>query len=295
MQPGYVPSGPERSRSPAVSAARYALLFLLLPFLGLLAFLGVRQQHLIFDAYSEVVAFPADLGLPYEEVRLQTPDGEILRVWWMGGGNPGGPVVLGFGGNAMRLDGQAESLAEWIDLIRAAVAFEYRGYGASTGTPGEQGFYLDARTVYDWMVAEKGVDPDELVLWGHSLGAAVAVELAQQRPVAGLVLRGAFTSLARVGSDHYHLPQWLVGWVSRHDFESARKLRARPPEVPVLLIHGRKDNIIGHDHAEDLAEILGGRATLVSHDGGHNNWGRDFPAERRREVVAGFFDEVLSK
>jgi pimeloyl-ACP methyl ester carboxylesterase len=142
---------------------------------------------------------------------------------------------------------------------------DYRGYGRSEGTPTEKGLYADARAAYDWLRAQ-GWRAEQIVIQGESLGSAVAVDLATQAPCAGLVLEAPFTSVSEVaGRVVPVVGSWLVG-----GFDSKSKIgRLR---VPLLIIHGTNDEVIGYDLGRALFEAAPQPKEFLAIDGaGHNN------------------------
>ena len=120
------------------------------------------------------------------------------------------------------------------------LAFDYRGYGESGGSPGEQGLYRDADAAYRYLREERGVPADRIVLFGHSLGSAVAIDLASRVPAAGLIVEGALTSAVDRGRELY--PYIPVGWIARSRFRSIDKLPA--VSAPKLFLHATRDEVI---------------------------------------------------
>jgi fermentation-respiration switch protein FrsA (DUF1100 family) len=146
---------------------------------------------------------------------------------------------------------------------------EYVGYGMSGGRAGEAGCYATAEAAYAYVLTRKDVDPDKIVAAGWSLGAAVAVDLASRKPVAGLVIFSAFTSMVEMARLHFpYLPASLL---LRHRFESESKIaRVR---CPILIGHGRDDRLIPHAMSDRLAAAAGGPVSRFSVDGaGHNDF-----------------------
>jgi pimeloyl-ACP methyl ester carboxylesterase len=164
------------------------------------------------------------------------------------------------------------------------VAFDYRGYGASTDAPlDEDALYADARAVYRYMVESLAVPPWRLVLYGHSLGSGVASYLASQVPAAGLILEGAFTSVPAVGQERF--PFMPVQRLARNRFDNAARLPGLA--IPVLLLHARADATIPFEHAERLLAVARPSTRLVDLAGDHADaWEADRP--RYLDAFAGF-------
>jgi uncharacterized protein len=178
-------------------------------------------------------------GLPLEDVWFQADDGTKLFGWYVEAG-PSAPVLLWCHGNAGNVIHRLDNLAELHRLGLSVFLFDYRGYGRSAGKPSEDGLYRDALAAHAYLTNQRGVRPERLVLFGRSLGAAVAGEVASRKPAAGLILESPFPSIAAMARAHYlGLPMhWLL---------SGRfPLTERLPRVsmPVLVIHGDRDDIV---------------------------------------------------
>jgi fermentation-respiration switch protein FrsA (DUF1100 family) len=178
-------------------------------------------------------------GLPLEEVWLQAADGARLFGWYVEA-QADRPVILWCHGNAGNIINRLENLKLLYQLGLSVFLFDYRGYDRSQGRRSEEGLYEDALAAHDYLTRTRMIRPERIVLFGRSLGAAVAGELATQKPAAGLILESSFPSIEAVAKFHYGgVPvHWLLG----ADF----KLIDRLPQLslPKLIIHGDKDDII---------------------------------------------------
>jgi pimeloyl-ACP methyl ester carboxylesterase len=176
----------------------------------------------------------------YEDVRLAAVDAEI-HGWWLPKDGARWTVLLchGNAGNISHRLERARLLQQRV--LASVLLFDYRGYGRSSGSPDEQGTYRDARAAYLHLVEQRGVPAGHLVLFGESLGAAVAAQLALERPAAALVLESAFTSIPEMARAAYpFLPP--VGPLIRTRYETLAKLpRLR---LPLLVLHGERDEIV---------------------------------------------------
>ena len=170
---------------------------------------------------------------------FQSGDGTKLFGWYVEA-QADRPVVLWCHGNAGTIINRLENLRELFRLGLSVFLFDYRGYGRSRGKPSEEGLYQDAVGAYDYLTRTRMIRPDRLILFGRSLGAAVAGELAAQRPAAGLILESPFPSIEAVAKHHYGgMPvHWLLG--------ASFRLIDRLPllSLPKLIIHGDRDDII---------------------------------------------------
>ena len=211
-----------------IAAAGYA---------GLLALMYVFQRRLMYFPDARRTP-PADAGLPQaEEVLLKTSDGETLVAWHV---PPRGAktVVLYFQGNAGALDLRVGRFRWLVEDGTGLVALGYRGYSGSSGKPSEQGLIRDAVTAYEFAAARYG--PARIVLWGESLGTAVAIALAAGHTVAGVILDAPFTSAADVAAAVY--PFVPVRWLIKDPFHShARIARVN---APILVLHGVRDRVV---------------------------------------------------
>lgn len=217
------------------------------------AALWLAQPYLLYqpDFAGPSETTPADAGLAYDDVRIDTGDGVALAAWRVDAPTPDAPIVLFFHGNAGHIGDRLESL-EMLHAAGAGVLIvDYRGYGESEGQPSEAGTYTDARAAWRWLTEEGGVAPERIVVFGRSLGAAIAAHLASETRPAGVVLEAAFTSLPDLASDLY---PWLPArWLTRYRYATADYLSA--VDCPVMLAHAPDDEIVPFTHAERLDRL----------------------------------------
>lgn len=223
---------------------------------------------LLYFPARELLHTPADAGLGYSQLEIQTDDGERLHGWWIPAEaeRSAGHILL-FHGNAGNI---GDRVAHASLLVRAGfdvMLFDYRGYGRSTGKPDEQGTYLDGRAARRTMVAQEGCVPARISYLGESLGAAVASELALSSPPRALILQSAFTSVRDVARRHYpFLPRFLIP----DAYPTLRRIDSI--DAPVLVIHGHRDTIVPLSHGEALYEAASQQKRLEVFPGlGHND------------------------
>lgn len=245
------------------------LLFVALPYAALVAFLWLRQESMLFlsDMPSrEIVATPADIGLRYEPLRLPTADGETLDAWFVPA--PGErAVLLFFHGNAGNISHRLDSVKIFHDLGLSVLIIDYRGYGQSTGRPTEPGTYEDARAAWRYLVEDRHIPAQRIVLFGRSLGGAVATWLATNVTPRALIIESAFRSVPDMAAQIYwFLP---VRWLARLQYP----VEAMLPQVdaPVLVIHSRDDEIIPFAHGEALYAAAPEPKRLLELQGDHNS------------------------
>ncbi|MBI5623961.1 MAG: alpha/beta hydrolase [Elusimicrobia bacterium] len=230
--------------------------------------LGLRwfeRANLYFPS-RDLAGGPADIGLASSEMLTRTEDGETIHGWFVDAG-PESPVLLVSHGNGGDISDRLDKLRIFRDAGASVLLYDYRGYGRSTGRPSEQGTYRDAEAAHGWLTREKGVDPGRLVLYGESLGGAVALETALRLPCAGLILDSAFTSTAAMGERLF--PFLPVGLIVRFRYDNLSKIgRVR---VPVLVLHSPEDDIVPFSMGKALFEAAPEPKTFVALKGSHND------------------------
>ncbi len=223
---------------------------------GLLALMYVFQRALMYFPDQKRTP-PAAAGfLQAEEAALTTSDGETLVAWHVPPRN-GRVVVLYFQGNAGALDLRVGRFQWLVADGTGLLALGYRGYGGSSGRPSEQGLISDAVAAYDFAAAR--YDPARIVFWGESLGTAVAIALAADHEVAGLILDAPFTSAADVGAAAY--PFWPVRTLIKDAFRS--DLRIAQVTAPVLVLHGERDRVVPIRFGERLYALANAPKRMV--------------------------------
>ena len=193
------------------------------------------------------VHVPTDIGLQYESVRITTADGITLDGWFVPADKARG-VILFFHGNAGNISDRLDSLRVFNELGLNTLIIDYRGYGSSTGTPSETGTYLDAEAAWRYLVEEHRFSPQDIIIFGRSLGGAVAVHLASQQEPAALIAESTFTSVPDLAAELY---PWLPArWLSRFQYNSLGKIKS--VTCPVLVVHSSQDEIIPASHGSRI-------------------------------------------
>lgn len=219
----------------------------LVVYLAGLTLLFSFQRSLLYPA-SDRRTTAAEAGLAgFEDLVLPTPDGERLVAWWKPP-QPGKALILYFHGNGGSLWNRRLRAQTLTEGGRGLLMASYRGYSGSTGAPTEEGLRIDARAAYEW--AARSYEPARIAVYGESLGTGVAVRLATERPVAGLILDAPYTSTADVaGLTYWFVP---VTWLMRDQFRS--KDIIGEVKAPILVLHGDRDGIIPFELGERLYE-----------------------------------------
>lgn len=218
----------------------------LLAYGGACTYLYVKQRDMLYqtphaDIHPNVAEVPG-----IQDLRLKTPDGETLQAWYLPPTGDG-PVFLFFGGQGRRLDEQSHRYIEMAKRGAGFLALAYRGFSASTGHPSEDGLFMDGLVAYDWLKAH-GYDRERILIHGHSLGSGVATYVATQRPARGLILEAPFTAASDVGQERY--PYFPVQFLMQDKF--ANRDRIGFVNMPVLIVHGDRDDMIPFAHGQRL-------------------------------------------
>ena len=238
--------------------------------LALVGVVGVQvamvllQESLIFLPQPLAGSGPASrAGL--ETVEIAADDGPRLRGWLVKASAERAPLLIYFGGNAEEVSWlveEAPRLGGWSLLL-----VNYRGYGRSEGRPGERALIADGLRLYDWVRARPDVTPGRVAAMGRSLGGGVAVHLAAQRPLVGVVLVTPFDSLTAVAQHHY---PWLpVRWLLSHPFDALG--HAPTIRAPMLCLVAGRDRVIPPVHAARLYSAWGGPKRWVEFPGADHN------------------------
>jgi fermentation-respiration switch protein FrsA (DUF1100 family) len=247
------------------------LLALGLTYAGLLLLLKLSENRLVFPVspLGGELAQPRR-GLDPVRVEITTADSVRLVGWRMGDPSDNGRSwLLMFHGNGGDIshDGRQEHYAALRMLGLNLLTFDYRGYGESNGKPSEAGIYRDADAAYAYLRDTLGVPATRLLIFGHSLGSAVAVDLASRVPSRGLILEGALTSVPDVAQQTYFFVP--VRLLARNRFASAEKVGRIP--VPKLFLHATADEVIPYKFGRRLFEMAPEPKRFVPLAGGHND------------------------
>jgi len=265
-------NGHRAVRGPLIKRLVIALVTLAaLAYGSTLGYLSVNERAYVFLPGERTVSPPAaELHLGQDRVRYPSTDGVTLSAWIIPASSPAsGFWMLICHGNFGNIGfGRRPQFYSFMrDLGINLLAFDYRGYGESTGAPDERGLYDDARASYDYLARARGIAPERLLLFGHSLGSGVAIELASRVPAAALIVEGAFTSVTERAQEIY--PLFPIGLISTQRFGSLERVRSIA--VPKLFLHSPEDSVIPFAHGERLFEAARDPKRLVAVKGGHDD------------------------
>jgi hypothetical protein len=234
-------------------------------FAGLLLFMSGCVSKVIYQPGRVIRHTPADAKLAYEDVGIETQDHVRLSGWWVPAANPRGTVLFchGNGGN---IAGCLDSLLIGNRLGLNMLIFDYRGYGHSDGSPSEQGTYLDADAAWNYLVMERKIAPEKIIIWGRSLGGAIAARTAAEHPSGIVIVESTFLSLKDLVKDRFgRVPSWILAGYTYDTRHYLSRVKA-----PVLVIHSSDDEMIPFRHGKTLYDSIKGPKAFLEIKGSHN-------------------------
>lgn len=249
-------------------------------------YLKAFESRQVFFPSRTMGPTPYSIGAEYDDVYFSTEDGISLNGWFVPADRKEARgTILFFHGNAGNITHRLRQIGAFNRKGLDVFIFDYRGYGRSEGSPSEKGIYLDAEAAYRYLVSEKGVRPDEVVLYGRSLGAAPAIYLSAGDRGRVLIADSAFTSAADMARRLYpFLPVRRFLSVRLDNLSRMKRVR-----MPKLIIHSRDDEIVPFSQGERLYEIAPEPKTMYAAEGGHNEGVLKFEAD-----IMGAIDRFLS-
>ena len=237
-------------------------------YLLLVAFAFLTQGNMLYLPHIPgrgIDATPDAIGLAFDDLTLEASDEVSVHGWFVPGESE--RVLLYFHGNAGNISHRLYSIEEFHNLGLSVFIIDYRGYGRSGGKPTEHGLYRDAEAAWQYLVDERGITPENIIVFGRSLGGSVAAWLAAEHHPGALIVDSAFTSVADIGQDAY---PWLpVRWLSR--FQHPTRDDVTKTTSPVLVVHSRDDEIIPFRHGESIFSAANEPKTFLVIRGGHND------------------------
>jgi uncharacterized protein len=237
-------------------------------YLLLAALLFLFQGFLVYRPTRHLLASPDQHERPmgYEDVSLTTFDGVKLHGWFVPS-EAGKGTVLMFHGNGGNISHRLETIAIFHNLGYDAMIIDYRGYGRSEGSPSEQGTYRDAEAAWAYLIRTRRIEPDKIVIFGRSLGGALAAWLAVEKHSAGVIIESSFTSVPDRGAEMYKfLPVRLLARINYDTLGRVGRLRCA-----LLVIHSRDDEIIPFHHGQKIFEAAKEPKRFQEISGGHND------------------------
>ena len=229
------------------------------------SFVYIAQEKLVYFPGSEVTATPKEVGLTFDELYIETSDGEKIHTWDIPA-KASSKYILFLHGNAGNIGNRLNTISLLNRLGHSIAILDYRGYGKSTGKPSEQGTYQDALAVFKYLINTRGVAAENIVIYGRSLGGGVATWLASQVNPGGLILESTFSRLIDMGKHRYpFLPTELL---TRIQYDSLSHIKM--VKCPVLVAHSVDDETVPYELGKQLAEGTPNLKHFVTLSGGHN-------------------------
>ena len=239
-------------------------------------YLFFQQTRFIFFPSSAIETTPKFFNLDYQEVWLpvKTRSGGVERMhgWWIPASRPNAQVLLYLHGTGINIGANVAHANRFHRLGFSVLLPDYRGYGRSEGRfPTEASVYQDAAVAWDYLVQERKIQPEQIFLYGHSLGGAVAIDLAVKHPdAAGLIVESSFTSIRDIVDSQSIYRIFPIDLILNQRFDSIRKVRSLA--LPVLFIHGTADLRVPATMSQQLYEAAPQPKQLILiPDAGHNN------------------------
>jgi len=269
---------------------RRLLIFVAVLIVGLLVVPVLLEKRLIYFPFRDLEVTPKELGLRYEEARLVAEDGVTLHGWFL-------PIegsrftVLVCHGNAGNISHRLDrAMLMHAKLKTDVFLFDYRGYGLSEGTPDEQGTYRDARAAHRYLSTARGIPPGNLIIFGESLGAAVALQLALEVPARALVLEAPFTSVADMARSV--LPFLPIGRLLRTHYDNLAKIGGL--RMPLLILHGERDTTVPFAQGRRLFEAAPEPKQFFAIPGAGHNDTYFIGGDAYWEAWGAFLDELAA-
>ncbi|MFC1667361.1 alpha/beta hydrolase [Candidatus Omnitrophota bacterium] len=240
------------------------IIYIIIAIIFALVYFRYIERRTLYFPMKEIEFIPKEAGLSYEDVYLNTEDGARLNGWFIPAGDSRFTILF-FHGNAGNISHRMEKILILNKLALDVFIVDYRGYGRSNGRPSEMGLYKDAQAAYNYLVSERRVSSEHIILYGESLGGAVAVDLAGAKTVKALITECAFSSTHDVARAVYpFLPAFFVS----SKFDSVKKIKNI--KIPKLIIHSQNDEIIPFEQSIKLFKMSPEPKKHLVLIGGHN-------------------------
>ena len=245
-------------------------------YLSATTFIWARQAHFIYQPDRAIEKNPSDYGMPYEDLYIDAKNKddsfERIHAWLIPSAYPSDKYLIYLHGSALNIEANIKHAQRFRNLGFTALLVSYRGYGKSDGVfPEEQQLYSDAEAAWSFLVANKQVLPANIFIYGHSLGGAVAIELALNHPdAAGLIVEATFTSIVDMANLVSKFRVFPVRFIVNQQFDSKSKVAHL--KVPVLFLHGTNDHKVPFEMSQTLYDLTTSEKKIkLIHGGGHNN------------------------
>lgn len=232
--------------------------------ISLFALVRYLEKTAVFFPNKNITQTPKLLGMDFEDVFINTPDGEKINAWFVPSHNNAATLIYAHG-NAGAMGDRLLKVRFFHELGLNVLVFDYRGFGKSTGTPTEKGVYIDGASTYDYLLTRKDIDPSKIIYYGASLGGAVAIDVATKRPLAALIVDSSMTSAKEVAGKFY---PFVPSFMMQIKFDSINKIQK--VSAPKLFIHSPEDRTIPYAMGLRLFEKASEPKMFLKSVGGHN-------------------------
>lgn len=230
------------------------------------ASLYVKQPNMVFYPLKEIEVTPKEWELAYEPIKLKLEDKSKISGWYLP--HPAADkTILFFHGNGGNISHRGDSLYIFHKLKFNILIIDYPGYGDSTGEPSEDGLYQSANAAWQYLLTDKNTKAEKIIIFGRSLGGAVAVDLASRVKAGGLILESSFSSVRNIVDIAY--TSWSNLIYLRYSFDSLSKIHK--VKSPVLLIHSSDDEVIPFELGQRLFENITTEKKFLQIRGSHND------------------------
>ncbi len=260
-------------------------------YLALMFYIYFNQDKMVFYPTDDFSVLPDQLGLTFENVQINIDDSTVLHGWYFPPKDSSKlKAVLFCHGNAGNISHRLETAQYLHELGVAVFMFDYRGYGKSTGEPTEDGVYDDAETCFNWLVQTKKYQSQNIIIFGRSLGGAVAIELAGRVKSGGLIVESSFTTVGELGQKLF--PMFPIKSLIRYSFNSQEKIAKL--HIPKLITHSPDDELIPYTMGEKLFEAAPEPKQFVKLSGGHNSRTYFKDSEYKNALLKLFYGEAAN-
>ena len=256
-------------------------------YIAFAGFLFIFQSNYVYYPERILTTDPGNIGLSFENVSFETTDGVKLSGWFIPCEGARG-VILFCHGNAGNICHRLDSIQKFHQLGLDVFIFDYRGYGQSEGKPSESGTYRDADAAWRYLVEERRANSDKIIIFGRSLGGAVAAWQARSHTPGALILESTFTSVPDIAAKLY--PYLPVKLMSRFKYDTVGYLEG--VNCPVLIVHSPNDEMMPFSHGQRLFETAKEPKEFLEISGSHNE-GFITSGKRYEEGLNAFISEYL--
>ncbi len=263
-------------------------------YIAICTFLYVRQGHYIFFPEPQIKTTPSLYHVPYQNVYIpvRKPTGEIEKIhgWWIPSDKKGAKTLLYLHGNSANVSKEAERASLFHQLGISILLIDYRGFGQSSGDfPSEAQVYEDVEAAWQYLIQKQKVRPAEIFVYGHSLGGAIAIELALHHPeTPGLIIESAFTKARDLAVENWWTHYIPLDLLFNQRFDSMSKVKSL--RMPILFIHGTADAMIPYPMSQQLFATASSQKKLQLIPQGDHDHSFKIGGARYLETVRNFLE-----